>query len=225
MKKNVILLLLISVVIYSCKKNEVSEPTIEEILNKKINEIIPQKYLDTLKRLGLVVNTGTTPPNVEGIYVVAPHKMANSNIPNDYYWNHDFSDAKVKFTDQSIKDFGIKLFAKNYLAANDTSIVTAISGNGNDFTVYGKVKAVAANNLDYIIVGVIISGTKDGTAIKKLKTGLINIDASKDFSNGTFILEGQGRIAYDSDNISESSLYFRGSEPINSPENFITTKK
>jgi hypothetical protein len=193
----------------SCKKSE--QPTDEEILNEAINKVIPQKYLDTLKNLGLLINEGINPPNIEGIYFVTPHILAKSNIPNDYQIGFQFLDSKLKLSKQNNANFGIEVLGKNYIAPNDTSVVTAISGNANNFTVYGKVKSTHANGVDYVIFGLIISGIKEGNYIKNLKTGIINIDESHAGTTGWFILEGQARIVYDQDKSSEPISVFKGS--------------
>lgn len=51
----------------ACKKNAiVDEISKVDIQRKQIQEIIPAHYLDSLKKLGLVINVGITPVNVEG---------------------------------------------------------------------------------------------------------------------------------------------------------------
>jgi hypothetical protein len=198
---------IVTICFFGCKKNE--QPTDQEIVNNSISQVIPKKYLDTLRNLGIVINEGTKPPNLEGIYIIAPHKLSNTNIPNDPYWYQNFADAKLKLTNQRNVNFSIQFYGKNYFAANDTSIVAAISGYENKFTVYGKVKATDANGIDYVIGALIISGTLEGNGIKNLQTGVINIDGSHNASIGNFILEGQARITYDADNFSASTYFFR----------------
>ena len=191
----------------SCKKDE-KGPTDEEILTKKIEEIIPSQYLDSLKKLGLTVNNGTTPPDVQGIYDILPVELVNSNIPTDYA-GMSFHDAKLKLFNQSSKDFGIQLYGKYFLAERDTSIVTAISGSGNNITIYGKVKSYLSGYT--AIFALILSGIKEGDHFKNVKYGIINIDNS---NGGTaFIKEGQGRVVYDTDNVSESSTVFKIGQP------------
>lgn len=203
MKKKTMLfcLLCLGIAVISCSKKDKDEgPTDEEILTKRIEDIIPGKYLDSLEKLGLAIHVGTQPPQVEGSYAIKPHILDTSDIASDYE-GYRFSDATVHLSNQSTTDFSIKLLAEDYLKDFDSSLVTAISGHDNYFTVYGKVKATAAGTGAYAIVAIIISGEKDGDNLKNIRTGLINIDASQ--ADGSFIPEGKGRIAYDSDFISE----------------------
>lgn len=184
----------------SCGKDD-KQVSNEEILTQKIKDIIPQKYLDTLKKLGLNINFGTQPPQIGGAYAIQYHTLDTSNFNDNFKPGHHFSDAIVRFYDQSSSDYGIKLIGANFLRERDTSIATAISGQGNNFTVYGKVKSTVSSG-KYAIVAIIISGTKDGDNIRNFRMGLINIDNSQGGS-GNFIDEGQGRVTFDSDLISE----------------------
>lgn len=187
--------------ISSCKK----EQSAAEIQTKRISDIIPQKYLDSLIRLGVTIHEGTTPPIVNGIYQANPTVLVASNVAGDVIGS-TFADVKVKLTDQNNSNFGITLFGKLLLGNNDTSIVTAISGSGNDFTVYGKVKA-SANATNYAIFAVIISGTLSADGIVNYQDALINIDNS---NGGTyFIPEGSGRLIKDGNNLASNTSFFR----------------
>ncbi|WP_293789089.1 hypothetical protein [uncultured Pedobacter sp.] len=180
----------------ACSKNNDVNPSDEEILTKKIEDIIPQKYVDSLTKLGFTVNKGTTPPNVNGAYLFKPFTIKSSNIPYDTYQpGYVLNDGVVKLYEQSTSDFSIKMLGKNFIGAADTSVVTAISGNGNRFTVYGKVKAY--RNGGYNFYAFLMSGEKDGINIKNGIAGIINIDDSH--SGPNTIKEGQGRVAYDGD--------------------------
>lgn len=208
MKRTLAISFLISVVLFSCSKDDKAKgPSNEEILTKKIADIIPQKYLDTLKILGLDVHQGVTPPNVEGTYHIAPNKLDTSNVPNDVPGTY-FSNATVTFSAQSSTDFSIHLIGKNFLSDADTSIATAISGSGNDFTVYGKVKSVRNNHS--AIFALIFTGTKEGANLKNVRVGIINVDNSQG-GTGIFINEGLGRIAFDEDHVSEKVAEKAGS--------------
>lgn len=188
---------------YSCKKGSPNDPSPEDILQKKIGDVIPQQYLDTLKKLGFPVNEGTTPPNMEGAYFVNNFKLTKSNVPGDEI-GYQFNNAKFKLFNQSTKDYGISLIGEHLLTLKDTSVTTAISGSGNNFTIYGKIKSVTKPYT--AIFATIISGVKVGNNIKNLKVGLINVD-DMNTPPGIFIPEGLGRVAYDADLTSEGIDY------------------
>lgn len=200
-----LLVLLVATIFVACKKDNkevVDEIARLEVLKKKIADIIPQQYQDTLTRLGITLNQDVTPPNLEGAFGIKPVKLLKSNRPEDPA-SLTFTDVSVKFLAQD-SDNNIKLIGRKFLTDADTSIITAISGSANKFTVYGKVKSVSGSNS--AIFGIIISGEKDGAVIRNVRYGLINIDNSK---GGTrFIRQGEARVVFDSDLVSETIPMF-----------------
>lgn len=181
----------------SCDKegNEIED---EKIQTERIEDIIPQQYLDSLAKLDFKINKGIKPPTINGKFSIKPHKLSKSNIPNDPI-GHVFSDAVVSLFGQNDKDFSIKLLGENFINLRDTSISTAISGSGNDFTIYGKVKSNRGEA--YGISALLISGSLEGDHLKNVQTGIIMVDASH--GDALMIKEGQARVAFDSDFISE----------------------
>ncbi|UYQ94199.1 hypothetical protein MKQ68_03720 [Chitinophaga horti] len=182
-------------VLCSCEKST-KLLTTEELVDSKIENVIPARYLDTLRKLGLHANRGINPPNIEGNYFIRPHLLDAGNVPGDEHGRR-FADAQAIFSTQSNKDFAVNFTGSNFVSRYDTSLATVIAGQGNDFTVYGKVKAV--NGEHYAIFGVVISGTRLGSDLRDLRIGIINIDDSH--GGGQFIKEGQGRVGYDADDV------------------------
>jgi len=203
MKTRIIYMLTISIGLFisACKKDSALVDKINktEIQKKQIQQIIPDKYLDSLKKLGLVVNTGITPANVEGSYAINPLLLEATNIPNDFKIGYRFNDARLNLSKQDA-DFNIFLLGKNFLAERDTSIATAISGTGNDVTIYGKVKSYKAGKVAEFAI--ILTAKLDNKTFKNFKYGLICISNKNTATDNTFIKEGQGRVVYESDALS-----------------------
>lgn len=188
---------------YACKKENRGNNLVQ-VQQQQINQVLPQKYIDTLKNLGLTLHDGTNPPIINGIYILSPIKLTASNIPGDVI-GQVFTDAKIKILNQDNTNFSLGILGKNFLSINDTSIVSAISGEGNNFTIYGKIKANNGNNS--AIFALVLSGTLDATMLKNIEYGIINIDNTN--GNGSFISEGKTRIVYEADSISENTTVFR----------------
>ena len=196
LKLTIILFVLVGT-FFSCKKDD--DQTIEQLQQNKIEDIISAEYLDTLRNLGLVIHEGTTPPNVNGIYGITPFILKATNIPSDVI-GMSFLDADLKLFNQNNSNFEIQLLGKNFLNSRDTSVVTAISGIGNKFTVYGKVKSNATDKA-FAYFGLIVSGEIENGTIINLESGIINIDDSN--GGGFFIKEGEARLAVESDKVSD----------------------
>ncbi|WP_231426074.1 MULTISPECIES: hypothetical protein [Pedobacter] len=184
----------------SCSKNKelTEEINQAEIQKKQIQQVIPDQYLDSLKKLGLTINTGVSPVNVEGNYAINPLILQSTNIKGDYVIGYKFADARVNLSQQK-DDFSIKLLGKNFVSSRDTSLVTAVSGTGNNFTVYGKIKSTQGGKVAEFAI--IFSGTLENKTIRGFKYGLICI-SNKNGSDATFIKEGQGRVIVESDGLS-----------------------
>ncbi|MFN8282787.1 MAG: hypothetical protein U0U67_06200 [Chitinophagales bacterium] len=185
----------------ACKKEDA-----KKVQQQRIDQVISQQYIDTLKHLGITINDGTAPPNVEGIYQIAPAVIKASNIAAAEVGT-SYGAMKIKLFSQSSSDFSIQLYGKNFLGINDTSVITAISGSGNNFTIYGKVKAYNIGGTNSAIFALIISAQKEGTSFKNLEFGLINIDNTN--GGGFFIQQGKARLFYDSDLTSEAVTVFK----------------
>jgi len=191
-----------SVLLFSaCSKDKklVEKINQQEVLNRKIQEIIPERYLDSLRKLGMTIYTEAAPPKLDGAYFISPAILLKSSHLKDPE-GYRFLDAKVQFSDQK-EDFSIRMLGRNFLKERDTSLVTAISGSGNNFTVYGKVKA--SSGTQFAIFALIISGTKSDSEIKNIRYALLNIDNSHG-DDSHFLPEGFGRLIYDADGSSPS---------------------
>lgn len=180
----------------SCEKTD-SPPE-----GKKIQDIIPAVYLQSLREYGMELHEGLNPPHLEGTYLIDPVTLAQSNVSGDFSPGWKFTAAGLNLSQQQEDDLGISLKAKHFLAAfsENQGITTAVSGSGNSFTVYGTVE-VTDNFGNLAIYATIISGTKDGNQLKDVKWGLICIDDSK--GGGRFLKKGEGRVLYDGDFVSE----------------------
>lgn len=192
------ILFLTVLTVFSCKKDSENEEEIKQIQQAKIEDVIPSNYIDTLNSLGLLVNEGTTPPNINGIFKFSPLNLSASNISTDVLGTK-FTDATIHLYNQNNSTFDIKMLGKFFVSNNDTSLVTVVSGSGNKFSVYGKVKASMSGKT--AIFGILISGESEGGTIKKAKYGIINIDNSN--GEGVFIKEGLARIVKETDETSE----------------------
>lgn len=184
----------------SCKK-ESSEKKQEQ----QINQVLPQKYIDSLKNLGLVIYEGVTPPNVNGIFLLSPHRLKASNFSDFLPVGSLFLDGKLKIENQNNTTFSVDVLGKNFLSNNDTSIVAAISGSGDNFTIYSKIRA--SSDEYYADFALIMSGTKNTSGFKNFEYGIISIDASH--GGGNFISEGKARLVYDADFTSPTTTVFK----------------
>ncbi|GJH40143.1 hypothetical protein RCZ04_06930 [Capnocytophaga sp. HP1101] len=130
--------------------------------------ILPDKTLTQMVANGMTIHEGTTPPNIEGIYLLDNLTFLYTSDPNDnaFTKGDKATNYKFKFYEQQ----GVKV-KSDYKALGfgvfDTAIGSGaiISGSGNKFTVFLAHVAVTqgVKNKDvYVFSGEITSeGIKD----------------------------------------------------------------
>jgi hypothetical protein len=183
----------------SCKKDDIKTGLSEDIQN-----LVPDSLLQTIKDLGMHVNEGLTPPDIENIYLGSPFELVSSNIDGDTP-GHLFADFRVRFSDQNNDDLTVKVSYTNG-SEEGKSLGSFVSGNGNDFSVFVKMTSTSLDTEADLLL--IISGTKVTEGIKDLYYSIFMLNNYGN-ANDYWIENGKGRVIYDSDGISPivESLY------------------
>lgn len=174
-------------------------------LTEDINNLVPESIIDELKRLGMPVNTGFTPPDVTGIYRLSPFVILASNIPNDWPAGSRFTDVNIRLHEYnnnaltiSYQDAYINYDSGAYLGGS-TGTLGYIVGNGNNFTVFIKVISTDTDHNESADLVYVISGVKSGVNILNAYWANFMLD-NKGSTN--FIQNGQGRVFKDEDGFS-----------------------
>ena len=188
----------------SCKKEKFK-------LSDKIQNIISEKTLEELVSKGLIVNDGTSPPDVGGIYFVSPYELV-SPYGTDDPWTKGkiINDYKYKIYDQNNDD--IKVDFKNSANSDVASAVGSfVSGSGKKFTIFSEQNGTSGG-ATYKNVS-IISGEITDDGIKDFQYAFVITDKNDSLNQ---IMEiGQSRIWKDGNNMSETISTYRMSEPNN----------
>jgi len=186
----------------SCKKDTV-DPT--KGLSTRIQTIVSQADIDGLRSRGMIVNEGSQPPNIEGIFSSSPHTLVSPYGPADTYKVGDtFNDLIIRFTEQNSADQSAKVEIKN-AGSTATGVGGFLSGNGNKFSFFAE--------LDFV------SGSVTGKQVR-LFSGEITADGIKDFyttiyfkskndPNNTQIPVGASRIIKDGNGLASKRTTFR----------------
>ncbi|HCT93370.1 MAG: hypothetical protein A2X19_00805 [Bacteroidetes bacterium GWE2_39_28] len=197
-------------------------------LTHEINELVPESIIEELKRLGMPINTGNSPPIVNNIYNVSPLRLKGTNIPGDWALESRFNDVRIRFHSQNNTNLtiGYEDVSINYTTGAETgsSSGTAgyIVGSGNVFTAFLKVVSTRLSG-EYADLVYVISGTLAGNGINNLNYSIFMLN-NHGYST-VFIDNGQGRVFYDSDYFSEiratlrsASLPTKSSSAISAPD-------
>lgn len=101
-----------------------------------IKNSIPQSMIDSLRDAGAVIHSGTTPPVVNGIYLMSPDSCIYDN--NGPTAGTLYADYKFRFSNQDNTTFTVTVDQKNMVTGvlNTTPVSSYICGSGNNFTVF-----------------------------------------------------------------------------------------
>lgn len=186
-----------TIVFASCKKN------LKEVdangLTEEINNLVPDSILQEMQALGMPINGGATPPNLQGTFLASPFILLSSNRPGDTPGS-TFVDYEVTFSDQNNEELTIMLDYVNG-PEKGTGLGSFIVGTNREFSVFVEVLSTfnGATPARFIHV---ISGTRKNNGIEDLFYANFMLDDGGD-PNSVWIENGDGRVIYDEDGFSE----------------------
>jgi hypothetical protein len=185
------------------KTTEINE-AIRKIDGDALTTTIPRELLEYFLSLGIEVNSGRNPPDIEGMYLATPLQLvkttAGTNISNQW-------DMLVTFSGQNDARL---IVDTNYLIQSDTGPMTSggtasfIVGEGDRFTVFQE---GAREELGYTAKTVeVFSGEVTVTGIKNYQWAVFMVD-NRGAPLGHWIADGTGYFKRDSDRFSEKMHY------------------
>lgn len=192
---SILLILCIAVCVTNCKKDDDdgfdgSRRSIEDFFNPEL--------VEALEDLGIDINTGNTPPNIEGTFFASPLILKVSTVPTDIIGTQ-FYDIAFTFSNQNNQELTIDFLGVSVIET-DVGNGSFISGEGNKFSIFLKTESTIGN---YPAESAItISGTFTTDGINELHMAYLMLD-NKGNIEEVYIDNNQGRLLYDSDSISE----------------------
>jgi len=188
-------LLAIAVILVSCSKKKT-----DLVLPQQVNSIVSSSTLAKLKQYGTVINEGTTPPDITGVFSMTPNVCTFDNSA-EHRTGETFDDYFYKFSNQDNKNFTVRVdFVSGDIDNGTDTTATFISGKGNLFTVFSQSKGVAYG-VDYVTIEV-VSGEIDPAGVKNLQITKY-LQSKGDDPTPVLTEVGTTRIFSDSDHISE----------------------
>ncbi|AFL79888.1 hypothetical protein Aeqsu_0375 [Aequorivita sublithincola DSM 14238] len=216
MKKLYILFFAISASLFlnSCVESEISFLESAEELGftgstADIKKFLSDEAYNSILDLGIPINTGANPPDVEGAFLMSPYILEKTNIEDDFDIGYRFADKKCYFSNQDLEELSIDFFSETINAdgeilSTETGLESFISGSGNNFTIIIKIKGKSQGSSGPVnfINGLAISGTLTSGGIKNMENAFVVIEKTGDIDD-EFIDVGEGRLIVDGDNFSD----------------------
>jgi hypothetical protein len=218
MKNSRIIMLLTLVLVTGCTiKREVIVPAGNDF-STDIQRSVPAETIAKVRELGVTIYDGQTPPNIEGVYLIARNYMTKSSVPNETVQPDGFADLKLRIYNQSSAKLTASLDTKavdpntGNLLSTATGTGTFLSGNGNFFSLFVVVESQRTNSTTRSRTLEVYSGELTASGIRNLQSTLFMLDDYGD-PNNELIPINTGRAFKDSDGFSERTANFRMAAP------------
>jgi len=201
------ILVLILLILCSCTRSgdnspeeivpPVPQPTFDGSLSD-IEKYYTPELVEALHNLGFVIHTGSKPPEIEGIYEIAPSVIQASTTGIDSIGQR-LSDQTLTLSNQNNDSLTIdfKIAGNGQTSLGKGSF---ISGNDDTFSIFIKSET---QNEGYIAVetATAITGITSETGILNFQFAGLMLDDKSDPDN-QYIENNTGRLIYDSDKAS-----------------------
>jgi hypothetical protein len=189
------ILSVLALVLVSCNKDDEKDGKFSE----DIQNFVSDETLEALDDLGMVINEGLEPPDMEGTYVASPFEMTATSIEDDNYdIGQVISDYYFRLYDQDNDDLTIKLDYYNG-GEEGSGLGGFISGDGKEFSVFIEVESEYQGYEATILQ--VISGKMTEDGIEDLYFSNWMLDNNGNEGN-VWIDEETGRVFIDSDGMS-----------------------
>ncbi len=195
--KNLSLLLLLSVFTFSCSDDDDGDSSAFDGSQQAIEEFFSPELVDALEDLGFILNQGSNPPNIEGVYLASPFVLINSTVPGQTV-PYTSLDMLITFENQDNSSLTID-YHYDQIIATGSGYGSFVTGNNNKFAVYLKTVITFENNSADSAVA--ISGTITDSGIENLQMAGLMLD-NKGNPSGFFNENNTGQLFYDSDEFS-----------------------
>lgn len=194
----------------SCKKDNSNNKQAAAKLGTNfpsiLNTIITPAVIDSLQKDGMIINSGLTPPTVNGAYFFHPQYCTFDNSGSGYL-GQVIDDYKYNFTSQNSSAFTISVQYED-VVGNDSGSdgsATYISGSGDLFTIFAQSNGVS-QGISYVLLQV-LSGQVANGSIKNLQIGEYLQSKVGDTGNTVVERVGSTRIFIDQDGNSEATTF------------------
>lgn len=181
----------------------------ENGLSKNITKILPDSVYTKMMNMGMPINGGNQPPELEGTYNVSPFILDSSDVEGDYR-GKSFSDFVVTFHNFNSRKLTVEIDYVNG-PETGTGVGSYIVGHDNKFSVFCEIKAtqllIFHANAIFVLTGTL---TNDGIDDFYYANFMLDNHGNEE---GLWIDNGSGRIIYDSDGFSERTDILTKAKP------------
>lgn len=196
MKNVTMLVVLLTIIISACSSDDATQLTSFDGTLQSIEDFYGKRAVDSIKKLGIAINTGNTPPNVEGVFEAVPFVLEASLFKNDNIGSI-FTANKVTLSNQNNNALTINYKGLQSGNSSSTTQASYISGNGNKFSIFTKIE-YTETGLTPSLAATIISGEIKPEGIADYQEIFLMLDNK---GQSALIRNYFGRLFKDGDNL------------------------
>jgi hypothetical protein len=184
----------------SCSKDDKNP---EDKLSKDIQNFVSDETIQHLTDMGMVINKGVDPPDMEGEYLATPYELIGTTVANDYSLGTYFADYYFRLYDQDNDDLTIKLDYYNG-GEQGSGLGGFISGSGNKFSVFIEVHSEYQGYKATLLH--VLSGKMTDDGIEDFYFANYMLDNNGN-EGGVWIENDEGRVLIDSNGMTPFTDY------------------
>jgi hypothetical protein len=193
--KNLFKLLFLILLLVSCSDDDDSGTGDFDGSIQSLEQFYTPELVQALEDLGFIINEGSEPPNIEGVFFGSPIILDESSVPGDEIGSV-FSDYILTFLNQDNQNLQVD-FQGQSGSQSDDGFGSLISGENNTFSVYLKTTSQIEDSVT-VETAFAISGKLIVEGIENLQIAVLMLDDKGD-PDGIYIENNTGRLLYDSD--------------------------
>lgn len=197
--RTIIITALLSVLVFSCKKDKEPEEDPSKGFTEDIKNIIPDTTIAKLRSFGVIMHEGKTPPNIEGIYRISKKILFKSSIVGDNVSN--FADYYFKVFEQKSNN-QIARYSFKQGSNKGVSDKIFISGNDKKFSIFSETNSSSSSAAEYVTLEIISAELNENGTLKDCQYTLYV--KSKVDPHNTLIPVGSTRTFIDEDGTTDT---------------------
>jgi len=182
---------------------EVSSPIDPPVFDgtaPSVSDLYSQAQVDAIEGIGLVLNLGNQPPNIEGTFRVEPVIVQASTVPEEDAIGFGLPGQTFTFSNQNNSTLTVDLILVEDGGFTSIGSGSFISGSGQQFTVY----FISETNIDGFTADstITLSGVISDNGIENVQAAGFLLNDRSD-PGDVFIPNNTGRLIIDEDGLSE----------------------
>lgn len=193
---NIVFCTVLSLAIISCNDDSGISDVQNNGLSKEINKVVPDSVISAFEDIGISINTGDTPPEINGIYKVSPLLLEASSKKTDTLVSV-FENMQVEFFNQHSLKISVSYKQGGETGNADSAYIV---GADSLFSVFFLTSS--RSNGEIAEITHIISGKLSQDGISGLEYAIYMRD-NKNNPNKIWIDNKQTRLFKDGDEFSE----------------------